>query len=134
MIASSSASQAETFGEVRLPGRQHGGGSNGYAVHRVLILSWRFGDQGPGLAVARRPGPFFSCRTLTGALEPYVPCGRHRNPGPARVFREITNTESAPKTPLQRTRLDPDLWQGSGSQPHEQGTPALARGFCDYGT
>ncbi len=56
MIATSSASQAETFGEVRPPGRRHGGGSSEYALHRVLNLYRRFGDQGLGLAWQAPPG------------------------------------------------------------------------------
>ncbi len=76
------ASQAETLGEVRSPGRQHGGSSNEYSLHRVLNLRWRFGDQGLGLAFPAPPGAAYVVHTRLGDLDLTRPPSDTATPGP----------------------------------------------------
>jgi hypothetical protein len=90
--------------EVRPHSRQHGRGSNRYSLHWVLNLPFRFGDQGPGMALQRRPGPsiylvphWVIC-TLAPAARALQPRGRH-------LSSERSSTPTT-ETPLQQMRLD----------------------------
>jgi hypothetical protein len=72
---------------------------------RVLNLSSRFGDQGPGMALVAPPGAVLLVRTLLGDLDLTRRGSDTATPGRCGVCapKRVTDAEPA-KTPLQRMR------------------------------